>query len=517
MTPVKIVLLMLLLQPYLFAADPTSFANHYLKSQANKDGPDFIQHKKAGPGWFSNLGPTGIRALLTDENGKAEWEGQGSRYLVKYVFPKSPASRKITPGDIILGVNGERFKSTYTFGYWFGWGYDGPITEVGAEVERAEKENKGRMNFLVLRKGKEIEVNITIKKKGVFTENFPYKCKKSSALKKEALLWLLKNQKADGKWPGQGHASMIACLALLAQGKRYLSSVDKHLKNIEFNDHTWNWSLAIYGIIMSEYTLMTRKKTYYKKMQQINDYFVSNQKRFKNSAFGHEGKSGSQGYGPMSSITGLVCLSWALLEKCKIKINQEAYMKTLITMDMELVRNDGDSKSGDFGYGWPNKGVKVYDFKPEQVTPALGELEADIENFNQDRAAGIPKAMMAITHSIRPWQDYSANVATHHINKITKTRRCLVTGHGSGIMHAWACFLALGQASNLGNSKPLQLSLEANKNLINSARCFDGSFYTQPQRDDFGGDLNRGSRTTATAMWLTMLSIPEKELIILGK
>ena len=84
------------------AADPNTFNNHMNKSRANKDGPDHVQHEAAGPGWFSNLGPTGIRAMLTDAEGKVEWKGQGIQYLVKYVFPGSPADGKVKPGDIII-------------------------------------------------------------------------------------------------------------------------------------------------------------------------------------------------------------------------------------------------------------------------------------------------------------------------------------------------------------------------------------------------------------------------------
>jgi len=47
------------------AADPTTFKAHMIDSHANSDGPDYVQHQAAGNGWFSNLGPTGIRAMLT--------------------------------------------------------------------------------------------------------------------------------------------------------------------------------------------------------------------------------------------------------------------------------------------------------------------------------------------------------------------------------------------------------------------------------------------------------------------
>jgi len=106
---------------------------------------------------------------------------------------------------------------------------------------------------------------------------------------------------------------------------------------------------------------------------------------------------------------------------------------------------------------------------------------------------------------------------THHTNGIARTRRCIVNGHGSGMLHAWTCFMALGLRSNSGDPPPLRIALDHNKALINTARCHDGSFYTQPQRDDMGGDLGRGSRTLPTALWLTVFSIPDMGLQLLGQ
>ena len=45
------------------------FEDHIINNHANSDGPDHVQHVAAGNGWFSNLGPTGIRAMLTDDQG----------------------------------------------------------------------------------------------------------------------------------------------------------------------------------------------------------------------------------------------------------------------------------------------------------------------------------------------------------------------------------------------------------------------------------------------------------------
>ena len=180
-----------------FSADPKTFKKHWLESRANKDGLDAIQHQAAGPGWFSNLGPTGIRALLTDKDGKTEWKGTGTQFVVKFVFPGSPAYRKVLPGDTIVGANGSKFRTPYAFGYWFGWGYEGPLTDFGKAMEASERDQKGKIEFMLLRKGEEKRVNVVIPSKGVFGDNFPFDCPKSLKLRKEAIAWLLRNQRKD--------------------------------------------------------------------------------------------------------------------------------------------------------------------------------------------------------------------------------------------------------------------------------------------------------------------------------
>ena len=492
-----------------------NFNASWLKKQANKCGPDFVQHEKAGPGWFSNLGPTGIRAMMTDKNGKTEMKGTASQFVVKYVFPSSPASRVIKPGDVILGTFGERFPTPYKFGYWFGWGYDGPLTDYGKAVEYAEAQNKKKLDILLLRDGKEKTVSVRLPLSGALAPTFPYDCKKSKKIKDAAIKWILAHQDEAGNWPGAVHANILCCISLLAQGKRYAKPVQKHLDTMigKLKNDTWNWQLALYAIVMSEYQFTTKSTRYKKTLMLINDLLKEHQV-YANGTFGHSHIT--KGYGPMTGISGLVSLAWAMMEKAGIKVHKKAYERTLITMDMELVRNDGDSPQGDYGYGWPNHGRKVYSFDAKAVPPSLNHLDVDISTFNDARAAGIPKAAMALTHSIRPWQEYSPLVARHHVNKICRTRRCIINGHGSGMMHGWTCFLALGYAANIGHPTPLRLALDANKELMMAARCWDGSFYTQPQRDASGGDLHYGSRTLPTAFWATVLSIPDAKLVLLG-
>jgi hypothetical protein len=507
----------------IYAASPATFQQHRVNKSANKDGPDHVQHKTAGPGWFSNLGPTGIRAMLTDVNGKVEWEGKGTQYLVKYVFPRSPASGLIKPGDIILGVNRKKFQKTYTFGYWFGFGYEGPLTEIGEAVEASEKNHDGKLKLLILRDGKTQTIEVKMKSRGAFAKTFPYDCEKSEAMRKDAIKALLRLQKSDGRWPGAIHADFMACMALMAQGKKsYLKAVQLCLDNEarqQINDQTWHWYLSFRAIAMAEFQMLTGSKRYQAYMMRINDQLKRNNNRFANFTYGHAGPAeGSGGYGPMSSITSLVLLAWVMMEKAGVPIHVEEMERTLTSIDMQLTRKETIGTTKGYGYGWPNRGAVVASLNPVAVAKSLGHLHKNVNVLNtQARTADYATGNMAMVHDLRPWQKYSPLIVKHHVNKIARCRNVMVSGHGSGMLHGWSTFMALCMAHNRGVKAPLQWTMTYNKGLLNSARCHDGSFYTQPQRDDLGGDFHNASRTTATALWLIILSAPDQNLVLLGK
>lgn len=496
-----------------FAADPTSFKNHRVNSHANSDGPDYVQHEAAGNGWFSNLGPTGIRAMLTDVNGKTEWQGQGIQYLVKYVFPGSPADGLILPGDIIKGVNGRQFQKIYTFGYWYGFGYEGPLTEFGEAVEESEKNLNGVLTLMVQRGVKTIDVQVQIDSKGSFADTFPYNCSKSASLRGEAVEALINLQKDNGSWPGQANAGFMACMALLAQGAEgsHIAAVEKYLDRANpssITDATWHWHMAFNAIAMAEYQMLTGNEKYRDYMLAVNDQFKRNNARYKNHTYGHVGLAeGSAGYGPMKGMTSLVLVAWAVMEKAGIPIYADVMEKTLVEMDM----------AGSGGYGWHKDSESIGPLDPAVVLSNLTDLSRNINDTNtQYRTSGFPYGNVALLHTIRPWQSYSPQIVTNNVNKIAFSRNAMVTGHGSGMLHGWSTLVALCCSYNRGVTEPLRISLDYNKALINSARCYDGGFYTQPQRDDFGGDLSKGSRTTATALWLTILSSPDNNLTVLG-
>ncbi len=76
------------------------------------------------PGWYINLGLTGARAKLTQEDPKV--------LLAMFVFQDAPARGKLEKGDKIVGANGRPFETPHKFGYGMGkFGYEGPMMDLG--------------------------------------------------------------------------------------------------------------------------------------------------------------------------------------------------------------------------------------------------------------------------------------------------------------------------------------------------------------------------------------------------
>ena len=108
------------------------------------------------PGWFYNLGITGLRAQLVEEEPQA--------LLIKYVFPGSPGSSHVETGDFIIGAGGQLFKEPHRNGYGENFfGADGPVSEMAKVLEECQSgDGKGNLS-LTLRRGnktKEVVLNV---------------------------------------------------------------------------------------------------------------------------------------------------------------------------------------------------------------------------------------------------------------------------------------------------------------------------------------------------------------------
>ena len=194
-------------------------------NQRAHDGPD-----SEVPGWYYNLGITGIRVELTED--APEW------LLVKYVFEDSPAHKKVKVGDLIAGAGGKFFSTPHQNGYGMDkFGPDGPIADFAEALEACQrKKANGKLDLNIVRDGKQKKVPLSIGKKyGAFAKTFPFECAKTDAIQEDLYKYLLEHQRKDGSWGSPPHDT-FAPLALMASGtKKHMAAAKKsvqfHAKN----------------------------------------------------------------------------------------------------------------------------------------------------------------------------------------------------------------------------------------------------------------------------------------------
>jgi hypothetical protein len=356
-------------------------------------------------------------------------------------------------------------------------------------------------------------VTVQIESKGAFSATFPFGCKKSEQLVREACAYLVKAQDKQGMW-GAPDADVDACLALLAQGPQYHPMVEKYLDRAlaGIGPGTWNWQLALNSILVSEYYLITRNERYVKHMLRFNELLKANQ--CPNATYGHMGYAVRDPgfYGPMCGCTSLCCLGWSLLERAGIPIHKNYLDKTMVEMDMAF-HGDG------YPYGWSNEACqKTSVLSEEQVVKSLTSLKKPIHARSEQAGGALPMGAMALVHHLRPWKAYSGLLKTNHVIALARARGAIVNGHGSGYIHACWGLLAAGSMGNgAGPDDPFRVIMDYYKPYINLARCGDGSFYTQPTRDDMNGDYGRSTRNLPTAVWALVLSVPKRTLLVQGR
>ncbi len=480
------------------AGSPAAQVHYY------ENGGPWKQRARSGPdaevpGWFYNLGTTGIRVELIKDRPEA--------LMVRYVFADSPADGKVKVGDWIIGSGTKKWDVPHKNGYGMDkFGPDGPIAAFAAALERAHsKKGKGVLELQVEREGKTSAVKLRLDKKiGVFGEGFPGECEKSDRVLAELLDYLVEQQREDGSW-GSPPRDTFAPLALMSSNKKahqaaVLKNVKWHAKTTKSADKSSliNWRYMAAGIVLSEFYLATEEKWVLEELQQIYDFLISSQymnmdqinpkakeshphtypktKMDSHGGWGHN--PGFEGYGPISMITAQGALTFALMKKCGIDVDADRLDAAYAFLDRSAGKNHyvwyKDNSAGD--QNWADMG--------------------------RTGAAAIAHAMADGSKHQRRAKEH-ASVMGLHPDSFPDT-------HGSPVMG-----MAYGALGASVDAKSFRSVMEANRWWFTLAECTDGTFYYQPNRDNagYGGD----SRIKPSAAVAFILSIPKKALVMTGR
>lgn len=503
-------------------ADGAAFSQvHYFGdgrpwNQRARKGPDAVV-----PGWYYNLGITGIRVELTEERPK--------HLRVRYVFEGSPAAGKVQVGDWIVGAGGAAFETPHRNGYGMDkFGAHGPIADFARVLERGLERALGsesaRLPLRIERVASKsepsepsapaespeletIEVVLDLGKPDpAFSPTFPTDCRRSDRVLEELLAFLESTQRDDGSWGSPPHDT-FAPLAFLATGeKKYLPIVEKsvryHARTTKSVDESWliNWRYMAAAIVMSEYFLATGEEWVVPELQEVYDFIHSSQyvdlaqvsektkkerthdlpKDALDSHGGWGHNPGFEGYGPICMLTGQGALAFSLMARCGIEIDRARH---------------------DAAYAFLKRGTGPNGYTWYEDTVGNPKGWADM---GRTGAAGIANWL-----SPYPEPEYRER-ALEHARVIGKHPESFPDTHGSPVMGMG--FAAVAAWADPSSFRKL---MDANRWWFTLAQCPDGSFYYQPNRDNAGyGD---DSRVSASAVTAFVLTIPKRGLVMTGR
>ncbi len=449
-------------------------------SKTTRTGPD-----AQVPGWFINLGITGARAKIPDDQPKV--------LEVTFVFKDTPAAGALRIGDKIVGANGKLFTTAHKFGYGVDkFGYEGPMMDFGNALEASQGQIlKGRLAIEVVRDGQRKRVDLKLPTKyGRYSKTYPYNCAKTDRVFAELCAYLVRKQRDSGTWSGRPHINAFATLALMgANRKEYMPAVKKAVREMARSTTTEisagglsSWRYGLYGTVLGEYYLLTGEKWVPAELQEINEWLFKAQAP--NGGWGHRPwivVGEGNGYGPICVITMQCKMAWSLMQRCKLIVEP----KRFAAAHAFAVKG-----TNSFGYVWYKDG---------------GAGNSRYADMGRTGAA-------ALAHYLSPsggkaYHDY-AKRATKCIGDHPKT---FPDTHGSPLLGmAWT---ALGAAVDPPSLRKL---MDHNRWSLSLAHCPDGTFYYQPNRDNNSQDYSFDPRVSASAATALILALKNRSLQITG-
>jgi hypothetical protein len=485
----KIILLLALVLSCLPLTAQVDYDGNYPWSLTTTVAPD-----SAVPGWFYNLGITGLRVRLDPAAPRT--------LVVKYVFAGTPAAAAgIQVDDVITGIKGKPFTADHQDGYSPAvFGARGPIGEFGIALDDVQGVD-GLLGVTLTRGGSTLSVTINVGKLyGSFSPTFPLNCPKSDRILSELLTYLRQTQNGNGAWGDRGHDNNIfAGLALLSDGSpasmtaagKLATFYDSQTNGPIPTGQLANWRYLAASIYLSEYyhktqaawvlpklnTLYSRLLvTQYTDISQITDPkpgFDPYTRGF--GGWGHN--PGYEYYGPMCITTGQGALAFALMNRVGVNVDRN---RLDAAYDF-LVRGTGDN-----GYVWYADGKEGAD---------------DWGDPGRTGAA-------AISHWMSPYSESA--YATRAIGYAR-----FIGAHSQSFPDSHACptigmaYAAMGAHLDPASFRQL---LDNNRWWFSLAQTPEGNFYYQPNRDNRG--YAAAPRFVASSVTALILSLPKRNLMI---
>jgi len=265
-----------------------------------------------------NFGPTGLTGWFYERV-----------FVINGLDRGSPADGIVKIGDRVRAVNGRRFVSTE-----FKDDERDPRRVLGYGISEAEASD-GKLVITVWRGGKEVDLTVTLPVTGPYAPLWPYECKKSAKILRDACQWLVDRQLPRGAFVeerGDGFAlgPALEGLLLLSSGDPvFLESARRLAYDFVRNpgpdplkgekQGTDGWGQSYQGMFVAEYYLRTGDSyvvPYLKWMRKVLDTGMGAAGGWGHS-YGHVGGYAVGGY--INPVGVMVLNALALMEEAGIE------------------------------------------------------------------------------------------------------------------------------------------------------------------------------------------------------
>ena len=460
-------------------------------SQTTSVAPD-----SAVPGWFYNLGITGMRVQLDPAAPRT--------LVVKHVFAGTPAAAAgMQVNDVITGVEGQPFTEDHQDGYGQAvFGAQGPIGEFGIALDEVQGVD-GLLGVSLTRGGSPLNMTLNVGQVyGSFSPTFPSNCPKSDLILSQLLTYLRTTQQINGAWGGEGgHENHIfAGLALLSDGSPASMTAAGNLATYYDGitnapipaDGLNNWKYLAAAIYLAEYYHKTNQAWVLSKLNTLYGYLLASQytnvSQIVPGAFGSDPtvygfggwghNPGFEGYGPICMTTGQGALALALMKRVGVNVD-----RTRLDAAYDfLARGTGANH-----YVWYADGP--------------GGGPTDWADPGRTGAAAIANWMSPYTEPVY------ANRALDHARFMGDHPQSFPDTHGSPTIGM--AYAAMGAHFDPASFRQL---LDNNRWWFSLAHTPEGNFYYQPNRDNAGYGTN--PRFVASSVTALILSLPQRNLLI---